>query len=682
MCRLMRYISVMYSRCAGVLISLFGGFFFCLAATLSAQENPVFEIGIGYEFGLPLAVERAEGIVNPYGMAIQGTSFNHTIRLRNAVTWPGLFNIFDLTAVVAPGFYTGQIESDEYELNRLYPVSQGTGLFVEDVPGKFQVETEGGLLDLELAAGFHLWNGLWLGIGPWLSYRFFSRTEQNETVFWSSAQGAGGLTLEDTVLVLAHEEIERSELALGGLVSLGYPVSFSNWLTFHPHAFLRINTSALSEDLGARSLSGGLNFGFSFEPNFREAIDTPSIVSLAPNQPRLVADIELYAEEEEGARENRELFLVDVENNLHRTYLPFITDIYFPSGTVALPKEFVQLQEGETDSYPGQRLAGLEPYDLYHHSLNILGMRMRHNRNGKIVLRGQYGKNEESVSGKKRSESVREYLTSIWGVGEDRFVVKTEPISAPSFPGYYAVRISSDVPELTAPLVTEWVERKLIAPPVGMERRIEAQAGVLQWTVSISHDTTVLADFSGGHRERFNSLDIEFPTNRLMNNGAPSPLTVEMQVEDSTGAVVTARDELPLQFRSKGEGSERAIDRQQFTMVIPGAVDSASLPAGSRALLLKSLPIIVQEGSVITITEAVHHTGSANDNTADARQGSIIAQQVLAALNASGIAPESFIIRQESKRSGAGSSPIKMMLERGVQIQIDQPVHNNGIDSP
>ncbi|HPP39906.1 MAG TPA: OmpA family protein, partial [Candidatus Kapabacteria bacterium] len=93
---------------------------------------------------------------------------------------------------------------------------------------------------------------------------------------------------------------------------------------------------------------------------------------------------------------------------------------------------------------------------------------------------------------RKRAEEVKNYLTNVWGISNDRITIQTRNLpqkaSTPTNePDKIAenrrVEIISDIEKITEPIFIEKIDRTANPPIVRFKLEAEAEAGLKEWRV-------------------------------------------------------------------------------------------------------------------------------------------------------------------------------------------------------
>jgi len=149
--------------------------------------------------------------------------------------------------------------------------------------------------------------------------------------------------------------------------------------------------------------------------------------------------------EEQVAATNSTNFIVNSPKNIPierqvRETFPIRNYVFFDLGSTQVPDRYVLLTKDSVSAFKEEQIALFTPKNLsgradrqmvvYYNILNILGDRMIKNKQANITL---VGSSEESAAdGAKMAESIKTYLTSVWGIGSER--IRTEGSTKPKLP--------------------------------------------------------------------------------------------------------------------------------------------------------------------------------------------------------------------------------------------------------
>ncbi len=197
--------------------------------------------------------------------------------------------------------------------------------------------------------------------------------------------------------------------------------------------------------------------------------------------------------------------------------LPYI---FFNEGSSVVPARYRRFAPSERMQFRPQTLEKLRPLDMYYQILNIVGKRLSENPTAKIVVLGSNSgvgaeKDNRKLS-RQRAESVSDYFQDVWKIPAQRIEVRDQ--NTPSNPANTAsgstditeiaaenrrVELTSDTPEILAPITFETVQFAVNPPSLRFGLNINAGPGLKQWSLEVSQfegrETRTLLETSGGN---------------------------------------------------------------------------------------------------------------------------------------------------------------------------------------
>jgi len=135
---------------------------------------------------------------------------------------------------------------------------------------------------------------------------------------------------------------------------------------------------------------------------------------------------------------------IPTQRRVNETF-PLRNDVFFDEGSTAIPDRYVLLtanqisgfQETQLEAFAPKTLSGRSDREMtaYYNLLNILGDRMAKNPSTAISLVGSSGTGV--ANGRAMAQSVKNYLTDIWGIDQSRISVegRDKPVSPNLRPG-------------------------------------------------------------------------------------------------------------------------------------------------------------------------------------------------------------------------------------------------------
>lgn len=402
--------------------------------------------------------------------------------------------------------------------------------------------------------------------------------------------------------------------------------------------------------------------------------------------------VAIYGVDEQG--EASPEALITVREVFFRDNIPLLPAIYFDSGSATIPSRYDQLAPQGADAFTWYDVATRGAFGLSHGILNVVGQRLRDDPAARIYIHPTVA-NESQRAGlaDERARAVRDYLTGVWGLPSKRVEIRQG--SGPIAPSSEAtsdgeaenrrVVLASNSPELLGALVTERIVRDFNPPRIGITPSFSAEAGVKSWSLTVWQKGVELvrqrsSDSSGAEGSQL--------TWRLLDDRIDSglaPLTVVLEVEDSTGQRRSATDSLQLRLRrdssyvESGHTRRGEIDRIAHTLV---AFDYRSAVGTRRHdQEIRALSDEIRSGATVTVTGFTDRIGDDKSNIELSRQrAEYVADRIRKRLVERGI--ESVTIRAvgvgvDTARYPNGF-PEGRVLTRGATVVVEQKAGPEG----
>lgn len=588
-----------------------------------AQQSLIAGPVVGYSFGVPLTVTRDPGIVNRYGSNISGVSYDHLGWAGVRTVMPSLLgNNWGVSAELSLALSSGKFTSNPFLFDSVYVQTneQYTGTYRD-----FEVATFLGMLQFDVQAQYRLFGSWQLGAGPWLTYRMSSGMVQEERIVGTDISGLlVEIPEEERTRTIAVGRSLASSPWRGGLaVSLTRNFSLGPAVVLAPNLHAKVDATALfSDDLGLRSLRGGLGIAllFNTEPNVPTPeklppdtvyIQTP-VADVRPripdHKPELEARIQLYSEGREGradtavVRKNMTYFKQSAE------LLPLV---FFDTNSAAIPLRYKQLSEREIGGFSMSSLARLNPVEMYYHTLNVLALRLKAEPSARLELTGEVSNGEPRSLAYARAESIKNYLREVWSIAEHRIVVRESNETSRR-----CVVFSSSSPSVVAPLVVEWKVQEFAVPPVRLAQAVRAEAGIRSWELNLVHNGREVGRYEGTMLQELDDLELSFRANNRPGDSVLAPLQAELIVEDYTGTTATSRAELPLVWEESirdGQSVPRGETENMSAVLLPSTVGKFDTP--DKNPVLRTLMASVRDGARITIASLATDSRTIGEET-------------------------------------------------------------------
>jgi hypothetical protein len=173
--------------------------------------------------------------------------------------------------------------------------------------------------------------------------------------------------------------------------------------------------------------------------------------------------------------------------------------------------------------------------------LDLVGLRLRRDPASRCMLWPAGSAEEPRHLAGARIDSIRRYLHETWGIDGDRIGFGAAQPGGAGTPAVVIAVGPRGVPGAIDQVIAfDDLLQEYETPRLDMEPTIEADAGVRRWSVLVKQGDSLLA------RAGSDGVVRELPAIPVTTGRATPPVIAEIEAEDSTGAVVVARDTLPI----------------------------------------------------------------------------------------------------------------------------------------
>jgi outer membrane protein OmpA-like peptidoglycan-associated protein len=305
---------------------------------------------------------------------------------------------------------------------------------------------------------------------------------------------------------------------------------------------------------------------------------------------------------------------------------PLLNYIFFDPNSSQLSDRYTVLRPGEASSFSTENLYGEGTLNVYHTMLNIIGKRMREHPHATLTLTGcNMDFNEEKGNlelSRRRAETIRDYLTGVWGIEAGRMRVETTNLPAkrsnPLTPDGQAedrrVEISSDTPEILDVLVSGDTTRTATPPTVRLRPSITAAQGIATWTLRLAQHGATLKEFTGTGAPP-SSIDWDPVGDRAHLPRFNDSIEITLEAADQTGEVTrctTALATRVVTIREKREQQLGDFTIDRYNLILFNVGESGITPANRRIIDMVSSRL--KPNSQITVEGFADRTGSAASN--------------------------------------------------------------------
>ncbi|MCC7437673.1 MAG: hypothetical protein IT211_04185 [Armatimonadetes bacterium] len=413
-------------------------------------------------------------------------------------------------------------------------------------------------------------------VGPWGGIGFFPEWEETEAITQpSDARFSNGQT---TQTVDAGRTTREGVGTFGVAIRASFEIPFLFGSALLPSLNARVGgvmpTDQNASDAG---ISGTIGAGFTLlfgntqgelvpsepmpEPVSAARPDTAPVPPPVRPTPSLTATLDFYSQTAVGRR--ADTLWLQPERTLHQMEFALPNTVRFDPNSASLPNHYRPLERAAATTFTLDSLAGLDASELVGQTLNIVGFRMAHHPSARLTVTGGKQRSEPAWFARARAETVREYLTTVWGIQPTRITVA----AAKGGNNEAEVKFAASLPEILQPVNVEWIEQEVVAGSVGIEPQIAAQHGVKGWRVTVlrnGKEIATLRDTDGGS----GGLDAGLLLGDAATSGALPLLQAELVVEDSAGATAIARDLLVVASGTVNEALAQHLFRRHILLVV------------------------------------------------------------------------------------------------------------------
>ncbi len=525
----------------------------------------------------------------------------------------------------------------------------------------------------EILPGYRITNRLTvLGgvlIGPSLQHTF----NQTEVLMQPTD---GSLTVSPNVGSGDIPEAASLHLALSVGVSYDIPLGHGSMWFLSPELFYSIGTLNVVNSQSWKVNSLRLGLALKYQPSDLQLPTAPE-----GQKSRLVAAVKAYGMDSEDAAEEPVVTL-RVEEFLARTHKPLLPYVFFGSGSAEMPLQYHQISSDAIAAFAPDRFSDSSLLAVYYDMLNIVGQRMRERPSSKLILTG-CNSNESSEKSnialsQHRADAVKNYLVNVWGIKASR--VETRARNLPANPSNInkeegsaenrRVELSTNDPELLAPLVTRDTLRMSSPPIVRFHTTAESEAGIASYSLAASQDNKLIQAFNGNGNAP-EELDWHLNDNPTTMPRTESPLQYTLLVTDRNAqSFSTEPQQIPVEqltIRKKREErkGDKVIDR--YTLMSFGFNQAEVEPDNQR--YLESIHKELTPQSTVDVVGSTDTMGDAayNQNLSEQRAKAVAKVLDVSSSHVRGVGEQSTF---------DNTLPEGRFYNRTVRLRIESPAQD------
>jgi len=532
------------------------------------------------------------------------------------VVFPRLFaERAGLSLTAGASAYTGGFTTPPVDPVRI--VDDETGELVS-LDREFQLDHDEWGLAAEMLGRLGPFKRLTFAAGPTVGYRFAFSSDQTDNIL-----GPGDYRFPDGQPTHAMHDgtpLSLHRFDFGVTAQLLYDIPVGNHRLLQPGLIAHATFGSPVNEAEWQRINIGARLSLLFDIAPKPIIDTPA--PIVP--PRLAATIDMMGLD----YRNRPIPLgkVQVSELVARQIAPLLPAVFFSFKDSVLPDRYVQRTPEQADSFSINHLAGVSVLEIQHHTLDIVGARMRRNPTAKLALFGSISKDETQANSRPRAEWVRDYLLRVWKIDPKRLTIKDKAnfmersteIGEDGRSDNRRVEMASDHPAILAPVITEQVEREFSPPALRMIPKAVAEAGVKLWELVLKQGEKTVARFDGTDDQSLDAGNFDMGITDGRVSASLKPLEVELRVEDESGQTVTVNDTVELQMvrrvRFVDGRIERAGNLERISYTFVGFEFDRPEMGGQNEQMIRDIAELTRPGARIAITGYTDRIGDVERN--------------------------------------------------------------------
>jgi len=409
-----------------------------------------------------------------------------------------------------------------------------------------------------------------LTVGPSVSFAFDSRYDvREEIVSPSSAEFVSGGQRRQFGRG-SFSDVESPAFALEGGLSYTAPIGRNLALTPELRYRYRFTDEVSWAHLKTHALFGMLGI----EYTFRSAPPPPaSVVARTPEQPipptapepepepTPPLNVSVTATALDRRNISSDTATIDIRRVIRTEFHPLLPYLFFDAGSDRIPERYHLIDSTATRHFAERDMKGRERLPVYHDLLNIVGLRMRAMPGATLTLTGTEpdASKTQGTTGtlaQRRAESVRTYLSTVWGIAASRISIvtrhdPTSPTNSSSEEGAAEnrrVEIAASIPAIIDPVilddtvtVADW-SRVVVTP------EIHGGTGLESWDLTARLGDREVATAHGTSAPPTTipvTLDSIVERQQSPERN-PGSLMIRLAARDSAGTRETSTTSLPL----------------------------------------------------------------------------------------------------------------------------------------
>lgn len=358
---------------------------------------------------------------------------------------------------------------------------------------------------------------------------------------------------------------------------------------------------------------------------------------------------------------------------------PTLGFVFFEPNSAEIPARYDHVSQREAKTYSLKDLSDHDDIDVHRSILNIIAKRMLERPNANLTVTGcntdVEGERNNIPLSMARAESVKEYLTAVWGIPASR--IKTEARALPQFPSSTKsqdgqeenrrAEISSDDPEIMEVFMASDTSRVPTPPMLRFRTNYQSASPVQSWALTVSQKGRIIKTYKNQGAPPKN-IDWDLTDDEKNAPRLSTPMDLRLTLQNSMGDITTAALTVPVVVRTlKQKHIDHVADTtiERYNLVLFNYAKAELTPAHDR--ILSVLKNRLKPGSQIVIEGFADRTGSTLSNNRIATARAIATKKALGRDDAriQGVGEERLLYPNDT--------PEGRFLCRTVQITVHTP---------
>ena len=251
--------------------------------------------------------------------------------------------------------------------------------------------------------------------------------------------------------------------------------------------------------------------------------------------------------ESDGRIINKPIFKIDLNtSNKYEALLPYV---FYEEGSDIIPDRYYKLNNSQVANFTIDQLWYKSTINIYHDILNIIGKRLTMYPKSVLTIQGNNAntgiEKENTELSRRRAENVKQYLQGIWGIKENRLIIKAGNLpKAKSLPiddpetaqENRRVEFSSNDYRVIEPLDLKNTMATSNPPKVRFNVQGAADFGIASYTID-----AIQAGFNGNSFKQTetsslpNTIDWEIAKNQALTPKLAKPVSCSLTITDKKG---------------------------------------------------------------------------------------------------------------------------------------------------